>query len=223
MSKIFLDTPEAGVLDQLHNFKNIKKLKFNKIESKILVGTLSNMSYRITAIDLVTCDGSLDLGELSYYCPNLISLEIYYSKNVISKNPVKFLNLRKIVIYGTDMSGEAANDILENSPQVEHITLNSAPSLDYHRLLNIINRNLLTHVSELALMSAPLLDLQCLQLLIERLPRLHIVGRLEGWKVTSAQLENLRKKVKKDNYDMTLWYNLPLHVELGMDQDILDL
>ena len=127
------------------------------------------------------------------------------------------------MIYGTDMSGDAANDILENSPSIEHITLNSASTLDYSRLLDIINRNLLSRVTELAIMSAPCLDIQCLELIIEKLPELRIVGRLEGWNVTSAQLELLRKKVKKENYDLTLWYNLPLHVELGMDQDILDL
>ena len=78
-------------------------------------------------------------------------------------------------------------------------------------------------VAELAIISAPCLDLQCLELLIEKLPELRIVGRLEGWKVTSSQLEDMRKRVKKENYDLTLWYNLPLHVELGMDPDILDL
>ena len=223
LSKIFLDTPEPGVLDHIHRLQHIRNLKFNKVESEDLVQTLRGMSYKITSIDLVNCGGYLDLGELSCLCPNLVNIEIYYSKNVISKNSVKFPNLRKIVIYATELSSDAANDILENSPNVEHITLNSASSLDYSRLVNIVNRNLLAHVSELALMSAPLLDIQCLELLIHRLDKLQIVGRLEGWNITTDQLEYLRKKVKKENYDLTLWYNLPLHVELGMDQDIIDL
>ena len=223
LSTIFLDTPEKEVLRLIPTFQSLKKLKFNKIEYEELLEILKKTKNKITSIDLVTCSGSLDIGGLSQMCPNLINLEIYYSKHVISKSPVQFLNVRKIVVYGTDISGDAANDILENSSNVEHITLNSASTLDYNRLLNILNRGSLAKVAELAIMSAPCLDLQCLELLIEKLPELQIVGRLEGWKVTSSQLEDLRKRVKKENYDLTLWYNLPLHVELGMDPDILDL
>ena len=218
-----MDTPDEEVLQKVHEFPITRKLKFNKIEYNDLLDILAKTNHKITWIDLVTCSGNLDIGALSNLCPNIINLEIYYSKLVISKSSVKFPNLRKIVIYGTDISGDAANDILENSPNLEHITLNSASTLDYNRLLKILNRGILANVEELALMSAPCLDIQCLELLIEKLPKLQIVGRLEGWKVTSAQLEDLRKKVKRENYDLTLWYNLPLHVELGMDPDILDL
>ena len=218
-----MDTPEKEVLRLIPTFQSSKKLKFNKIEYEDLLEILKKTNNKITSLDLVTCRGSLDIGGLSQMCPNLLNLEIYYSKHVISKSPVKFLNVRKIVIYGTDISSDAANDILENCPNVEHITLNSASTLDYSRLLNILNRGSLAKVAELAIISAPCLDLQCLELLIEKLPELQIVGRLEGWKVTSSQLEDMRKRVKKENYDLTLWYNLPLHVELGMDPDILDL
>ena len=111
LSTVFLDTPEQGVLEELHKCDQVRKLKFNKIEYKDLLDTVSKMNHKITAIDLVSCTGNLDLGALSHLCPNINNLEIYYSKNVISKNPVKFLNLKRIVIYGTDMSGDAANDI----------------------------------------------------------------------------------------------------------------
>ena len=223
MSTIFLDTPEKDVLGQLSKFKHIRKLKFNKIEFELLIETLKSMNNQITAIDLVTSKGNLDIGALSKLCPNLITLEIYYSKNVSSKTPVKFVNLTRIVIYSTDLSGEAANDILENSPNLEHVTLSSAATLDFTMLLKMLNKGCLKFVDELAIMSAPCLDILCLELLIEKLPTLQIIGRLEGWNVTSVQLEHLRKRLKQENYDLTLWYNLPLHVELGMDPDILDL
>ena len=208
----------------MHNLlQHTKKLKFNKIEFNLLLETLKMMNNQITWIDLVSCSGNLDIGTLSQLCPNLRTLEIYYSRNVSSKSPVKLINLRRIVIYSPDLSGDAANDILENSPNIEHITIDSATTLDYTKLLKMLNKDCLKEVDELAIMSAPCLDLQCLELLIEKLPKLKIVGRLEGWNVTSAQLEELRKKVRKEHFDLTLWYNLPMHVELGMDPDILDL
>ena len=222
LSALFLDTPQHHVLDKVANFSSIQKLKFNKIEFNSLLGLLADTNKRLTCLDLVSCTGSLDLGKLSRFCPNLVSLEIYYSKNVVAKGQVFFPCLRKVVIYSTEVSGDAANDLLENSPNLQHVTLNSASTLDFNRLVQIVNKGLLNNVEEFALMSAPLLDLNSLELLIDRLPKLNIVGRLEGWKVTAHQLENLRDRVKKQNFDLTLWYNLPLHVELAMEPDILD-
>ena len=159
LSTIFLDTPEKDVLGKLSNFKHTKKLKFNKIEFNLLLETLKMMNNQITWIDLVSCSGNLDIGTLSQLCPNLRTLEIYYSRNVSSKSPVKLINLRRIVIYSTDLFGDAANDILENSPNIEHITIDSATTLDYTKLLKMLNKDCLKEVDEQAIMSAPCLDL----------------------------------------------------------------
>ena len=72
-------------------------------------------------------------------------------------------------------------------------------------------------------MSAPLLDISSLELLVENLPALKLLGRLEGWNLTAGLVEQFRKKMRKLNYDLTLWYNLPLHLELDFDEDLLDL
>ena len=72
-------------------------------------------------------------------------------------------------------------------------------------------------------MSAPLLDISSLELLVDRLPALRLLGRLEGWNLTAATVETFRKKMRKLNYDLTLWYNLPIHLELDFDEDLLAL
>ena len=81
----------------------------------------------------------------------------------------------------------------------------------------------LDQLQELALMSAPLLDISSLELLVDSLPGLRLLGRLEGWNLTAATVETFRKKMRKLNYDLTLWYNLPIHLELDFDEDLLAL
>ena len=49
------------------------------------------------------------------------------------------------------------------------------------------------------------------------------MGRLEGWNLTADIVEQFRKKMRKLNYDLTLWYNLPIHLEMDFDEDLLAL
>ena len=223
LATIFLDNPRPEVLKMLDQFDRLRKLKFNKVTFEQLVETVSLLRKQITIIETVASHGTLDLGLLSQHCPDLEVLEIYYSHNVISKSAVKFDQLRKCVIYCTDLSGEAACDIIGKSPNIEHLNLSSATILSPASLQEIVSRGVLNTLQELALMSAPLLELSSLQLLVETLPSLKLLGRLEGWKLTASQVETFRKKIRRENYDVTLWYNLPMHLELDFDEDLLAL
>jgi len=40
--------------------------------------------------------------------------------------------------------------------------------------------------------------------------------------VTAGQVERLRKKVKMENFDVLLWYNLPMYVEMEFDEDLME-
>lgn len=131
---IFLDNPEQGVLCMLDKFQHLRKLKFNKVTFEQLLDTTKLLRKQITMIELVAAHGTLDLGLLSEHCPNLAVLEIFYSKNVISKTSAKFNRLKKCVIYCTDISGAAACDLIENSPNIEHLNLSSASSLTHASL-----------------------------------------------------------------------------------------
>ena len=221
LSTIFLDNPDHKILKMLDQFEQLRKLKFNKVTFEQLLDTVKLLRKQITMIETVASHGTLDLGLLSEYCPDLQTLEIYYSKRVISKSPVKFDRLTRCVIYCTDLSGEAASDILERSPNIQHLNLSSASTLSPTSLQRTVTSGLLNNLTELALMSAPQLDISSLELLVENLPELRLVGRLEGWNVTSRALEEFRRRIRKENYDVTLWFNLPMHLELDFDEDLL--
>ena len=41
-------------------------------------------------------------------------------------------------------------------------------------------------------------------------------------KFISDQVERLRKEVKMSNFDVVLWYNLPMYVEMEYDEDLAE-
>ena len=48
------------------------------------------------------------------------------------------------------------------------------------------------------------------------------MGRLQGWDISPAQLEPLKLRLRQQNFNLTLWYNLPMHVGLGIfEEDII--
>ena len=77
--------------------------------------------------------------------------------------------LKKCVIYSTKISGEASLDILQNCTAIEHLNLSSAATLDNLTLSNIVVERKLEKLSDLVLMSAPLLDLVSIELLVRPL------------------------------------------------------
>ena len=97
----------------------------------------------------------------------------------------------------------------------------SASGLPPSSLATTVMSGHLNNLEELALMSAPLLDITSLELMVESLPVLQLVGRLQGWNITPSQIEVFRKKIKQENYDLRLWYNLPMHLELDFDEDLV--
>ena len=168
VTSIFLDTPDEQTLAKLSALKSLKKLKLNKVDFDLVLETCRAMTYNITTIELVSAKGSLDLSLLSQHCPNLQTLEIFYSHTVLTKggkmNPLH--RLKKCVIYSTKISGEASLDILQNCPALEHINLSSAATLDNLTLSNIVAERKLENLCDLVLMSAPLLDLVSIELLV---------------------------------------------------------
>ena len=225
LRSIFLDNPEEQTLDHIQHLHKLRKIKFNKIKAEILERLVKKIGGQLTEIELVTCRGSIDLATLSSYCSNLQVLEVYYSQNIVCRGDSlrKFSKLRKCVIYSTEISGLASNYLIENSPVIEHLNLSSASLLDKDKLAKLVESGALDNLQELAIMSAPLLDIDVVELLIDQLPRLKLLGRLEQWNVGASQLERLRKRVCEENYELLLWFNLPIHLELHFDQDLIDL
>jgi len=164
------------------------------------------------------------LPRLSRICPSLESLEVYYCTNgsATASSPVRLPRLSSVTIYSTKLSAPAALDLLEYSPQLHQVTLSSSTSLDRTALERLLAGGSLLQVEELGLLEAPLLDLPCLEELIERLPLLRLVGRLEGWAITTGQLEPLRKRLRRENYEVTLWYNLPIPAQLPPGVDMME-
>ena len=218
-----MDSPSSNSLELLSKFSILRRVKFNKVTFPAMEDVVKIIGAQLTDIELVTSKGTLDLSTIGDGCPNLQIFEVFYSENIVMKGQSTFPRLRKCVIYSTEISGPAANRIIEASPLLEHLNLSSAKILSSRILDDTISGGGLSHCRELAIMSAPLCDIDSVEMLLDKLPRLKLLGRLDGWNVTASQLETLKRKVASENYDILLWFNLPLHLELEFDEEFLDL
>ena len=64
-------------------------------------------------LELVCLRESLDLTQVAIHCPNLQTLEVYYSMAVHVSSPINFLfrHLQKLIIYSTDILGPDAQQV----------------------------------------------------------------------------------------------------------------
>ena len=158
----------------------------------------------------------------SQFCQNLHTFETYYSEKIVSKEELKFKKLERFVVYSTELSSCVSKDVLLSNPRIKHLNISSASTLDSNSLANIIDNDKLNFLTELTIMSAPLLDIESAEICITNLSNLRFLGKLDGWNVTKDSVELLRKKVKEENYDVKLWYNGSMQLELNLNDDFLN-
>ena len=109
-------------------------MKVSKVELSSLVAGLAGTGGRVRGVEAVTCPGTLDLAKLGSHCPNLSSLETYYSGRLAALSRPSLAQLTRIVVYATEISADAANAVLEHCPLLTHATLTSANTFDRVRL-----------------------------------------------------------------------------------------
>lgn len=220
LANLFLASPPTGTLPQLNQVEKLHRLKVSKLSAPDLSGGLMIAGRGARQLEIVNCRGNLDLATVSKSCPSLEVLQIYYSERVSMLSALHLPRLTKLVIYSTNISGSAATHILENCPRLESLTLSQAPNLSHARLTSALAKNPNKGLVELAIMSAPQLSKASVELLIQRLPALTLLGRLDGWNVNLGHLESLREWVKNNNYDVILWYSLPVREEQDADVEL---
>ena len=71
-------------------------------------------------------------------------------------------------------------------------------------------------------MSAPLLDINSAEMCITNLSNLKFLGKLDGWSISKDSVENLRQRIKEENYDIKLWYNGSMQLEWNLNDDLFN-
>lgn len=89
----------------LKSLKRLVKVKLSKVSCEETLQMAEKMNSRILHLELVCMRESLDLSKLAVFCPNLQSLEIYYSMGVHLSTQAQFGLLQKLVIYCTEIRG----------------------------------------------------------------------------------------------------------------------
>ena len=123
---------------------------------------------RLTTLEFINARGSLDLYKISKSFPKLEVFEIYYSSSVhISMNEnFELPNLKKMVIYDTDLAGSAPETILSGCPDVVTITLAHCEEITDEKFAQILEKNQLGKCRDLSLLFAPQLTSDTVRLII---------------------------------------------------------
>ena len=104
---IFLNEPAKNLIKYLKPLKGLRKIKLSKVNCEEIHELLEVMGEKLTSLEFVCLRESLNLSAIAQSCPNLLSLEVYYSMSVHVASPLnfKFAMLQKLVIYSTDIRG----------------------------------------------------------------------------------------------------------------------
>jgi hypothetical protein len=123
---------------------------------------------RLTVLEIINARGSLDLFKVSNAFPKLESLEIYYSTSVhVSfKENFQFPNLKKLIIYDTELSGAASETILAGCPKIVTLTLAHCEEVTDEIFGQILEKNPLKDCRELSILFAPQLSSDTLRYII---------------------------------------------------------
>lgn len=104
---IFLDDPNKEIVKYLYGFMELRQLKLSKVNCDEIHVLLENLGSQLQKIEFVCLRQSLNLSLVASSCPQLQSLEVYYSMAVHVSSPLGFTFplLQKLVIYNTNIHG----------------------------------------------------------------------------------------------------------------------
>ena len=80
-------------------------------------------------------------------------------------------NLKKLIIYDTELSGAASEPILSGCPQIVTLTLAHCEEISDEILMQILEKNPMEKCQELSLLFAPLLSADTLRYMISCLQK----------------------------------------------------
>ena len=72
-------------------------------------------------------------------------------------------------------------------------------------LFEILESKPLRKCEVLCLLQAPRLSIDAARVLVNQLPNLRFIGRLDSWEVRWSQVEQLRYEINQYNLDVQLW------------------
>ena len=125
LCSIYFNEPLSHLLRHLSPFKQLRKIKLSKVPCYDVHIMTEQIGIQLLHLELVCLRESLDLTQVAIQCPNLQTLEVYYSMAVHVSSPInfQFRHLQKLIIYSTDILGPDAQQVSINLKRAKAIPI----------------------------------------------------------------------------------------------------
>lgn len=209
LTGIYLDCAKGTAVQNIHLLKELRSLKLHKIRWTDVEIALRGLNHKLRTLYLSTIWGTIDVYQLSLYCPMLTRLELH-GASLMSSAPdlespcIALPELVEVLVYRTTLSGLMAKSFLVSSQRLEHVAFGECNQITDSQLISCLTDSSLTELRELWLGQANKLTMASLECLMEKCPAITSIGNLAGWGLGPGESSFIRLQLALTNTDLTL-------------------
>ncbi|XP_044756676.1 uncharacterized protein LOC123315155 [Coccinella septempunctata] len=205
LESIHLNSPKEGVIPHLKDLKRLIYLKICKGSVAEITQYLASHQSNLEVIKVASCqDKPLDLTFVAQGSPRVNTLEFYHMHLTISRPELFFMYLTNIEILYCNMTDNCLRQILANSPLLRRVMIGCAVNFTDGDLFRLCADIEFLFLEELWLSCAKSLTAISIELLMNHCPKLRFLGQMNGWDITSEEVEFFRTVIQVSNIDLTL-------------------
>lgn len=209
LEDIYFDTPHTGVVSDLGRLKKLHSLKLSRYSWMELQSYLQVDGSRLQTMKLCTCkDEVIDLSVISHSTPNLITLECFKVELTFTELNSYFMSLQNLEVLYCNIGGLVLGYLLLNSPYIKKVVVGDVIHMTDGDIFRLCAECDFVNLEELWFSHARYLTATSVELLMGHCPNLKILGQLNGWDVSTSEVELLRTLITSSNINLAL---LPLN------------
>lgn len=205
LDSIYLNSPKQGILHHLSHVKYLNYLNLCKGSAAELNQYLLSHQSNLEVLKVSSCqDKPLDLTNIAEKSPRVHTLEFYHMHLIFSRPEVFFMCLTDIEISYCDITDSCLKLLLMNSPLLRRVMIGCQIHFSDGDLFRLCAECEFLFLEELWLSSARNLTAISVELLISHCPKLRFLGQLNGWNITSEEIDFFKSLIQISNMDITL-------------------
>lgn len=205
---ITLNKPDVGVLKELRNLNNLHSLKLSRVRYQEVIEYLKEAGSKAQELKLnVIRKDSVDISEILYMAPQLITLECFKMNLICRKFNSYYNNLQSVEILYCELNTYVLKYILRYTKFLKRIIVGDIIHLTDSDIFKLCETCDFNYLEELWFSCAKGLTTTSVELLMSHCKNLKVLGQLSGWNVTPNDMDYLRAAINCMNIDLTL---LPL-------------
>lgn len=205
LESIYIYSPAEFVISELDKLKRIHSLKLSRFNWKELVNYLQASGDHLQTLKLCICkETAVDLSQLCYLVPNLSTLECYKVDLTCTDFGSYFMNLQNLEVLYCNTNTALLKYLMTNSPFLRRIVVGDVVYMTDGDVFRLCAECNFENLVELWFSCAKCLTATSVELLMGHCPNLKVIGQLNGWSLSPAEVEFFRAVVVANNIDLNL-------------------